>query len=64
MVILIDSMLDMIYFLSLLVLPFLPSLSAGMFRGGSTNIVRSLPGAALQFAVYDAFKKVLGIAVD
>lgn len=32
----------------------------GFFKGAWTNTVRCLPGAAIQFAAYEACKKVLG----
>jgi hypothetical protein len=36
----------------------------GFMRGASTNVWRCIPGAALQFAMYDSFKSIFGIAVD
>jgi hypothetical protein len=32
----------------------------GFFKGAWTNTVRCLPGAGIQFAAYEAMKKVLG----
>lgn len=34
---------------------------AGMFAGAGTNCVRAIPGAAIQFFVYDATKHLLGL---
>jgi hypothetical protein len=36
----------------------------GFMRGASTNVWRCIPGAAIQFAVYDTCMTLLGIAVD
>ena len=33
----------------------------GFFNGLSTNIVRSVPGAGIQFAVYDGLKRLIGL---
>ena len=33
----------------------------GFFRGWGLNVVRSLPGAAVQFTSYDLLKSVLGL---
>lgn len=33
----------------------------GFFNGLSTNIVRSVPGAGIQFMVYDALKRLVGL---
>lgn len=33
-------------------------------RGATTNVWRCIPGAAIQFAVYDSIKHLLGIAVE
>ena len=32
-----------------------------LFAGWTANVVRGIPGAALQFATYDAMKLVFGI---
>lgn len=36
----------------------------GFMRGASTNVWRCIPGAAIQFAVYDSVQSLLGISVD
>jgi hypothetical protein len=33
----------------------------GFFKGYGLNVVRSLPGAAVQFTSYDLFKTFLGL---
>ena len=32
----------------------------GMFRGWSTNAIRCIPGAAIQFSAYEFLKRLLG----
>lgn len=33
----------------------------GFFKGWGLNLVRSLPGAAVQFTTYDILKRLLGV---